>query len=77
MLPCRKLPDKLPGKLSSNLFLNYPVIYPFFAFFPKLNALGLNMFNKTSSVVYTTYFLTFKTKIFGCVCVVDDCDLAS
>ena len=54
-LPYRKLPDHLS----------------FFAFFRKLNALGLNIFNKTSSVVYTTYFLTFKTKIFVCVRVVD------
>ena len=70
-LPYRKLPDKLLGKLPSNLFINYSVIYPFFAFFRKLNALDLIIFNKTSSVLYTTYFLTFKTKIFVCVCVVD------
>ena len=48
-LPYCKLPDKIPGKLLSNLFINNPVIY---AFFRKLNALGLNIFNKTSSVLY-------------------------
>ena len=32
-LPYRKLPDKLLGKLPSNLFINYPVIYSFWFFF--------------------------------------------
>ena len=70
-LPYRKLPDKLPGKLPSNLFINYPVIYPFFCFFSKIKCTWPKYFNKTYSVVYTTYFLIFKTKIFVCVCVVD------
>ena len=60
--------NKLPyRKLPSNL--------SFFAFFRKLDALGLNIFNKTSSVVYNVFPDLQNKNIWLCLCC--RCDLAS